>query len=68
MEFTGIEIGLLQDALAYYLREVPNDGYNSRRIAMLERLDNEVELDDEVHQILIKLGTIPPDPEEYIDD
>ena len=68
MEFTGIEIGLLQDALAYYLREVPNDGYNIRRIAMLERLDNEVELDDEVHQILIKLGTIPPDPEVYIDD
>lgn len=68
MEFTGIEIGLLQDALAYYLREVSNDGYNSRRIAMLERLDNEVELDDEVHQILIKLGTIPSDPEEYIDD
>lgn len=26
---------------------------------MLERLDNEVELDGEVHQILIKLGTIP---------
>ena len=35
---------------------------------MLERLDNEVELDDEVHQILIKLGTIPTDPEVYIDD
>ena len=35
---------------------------------MLERLDNEVELDDEVHQILIKLGTIPLDPEVYIDD
>ena len=35
---------------------------------MLDRLDNEVELDDEVHQILIKLGTIPPDPEVYIDD
>ena len=29
---------------------------------MLERLDNEVELDGEVHQSLIKLGTIPPDP------
>lgn len=35
---------------------------------MLERLDNEVELDGEVHQILIKLGTIPQDPEVYIDD
>ena len=27
---------------------------------MRERLDNEVELDGEVHQSLIKLGTIPP--------
>ena len=35
---------------------------------MLERLDNEVELDGEVQQSLIKLGTIPPDPEVYIDD
>ena len=35
---------------------------------MLARLDNEVELDGEVHQSLIKLGTIPPDPEVYIDD
>lgn len=35
---------------------------------MLERLDNDVKPDDEVHQILIKLGTISPDPEVYIDD
>ena len=66
--FTGIEIGLLQDALEYYYRHMPDDGYDSRRRSMLARLDASVALPDEVHQILIKLGTIPPDPEEYIDD
>jgi len=68
MEFTGIEIGLLQDALAYYLREVPNDGYNRTRVDMLARLDNAVALKDEVHEILIKLGTVQPTQKEEIDD
>lgn len=68
MEFTGIEIGLLQDALAYYLREVADDGYNRKRVEMLARLDKAVALDEEVHQILIKLGTVQPTPQEEIDD
>ena len=67
MEFTGIELELLQDALAYYLREVANDGYNRKRIDMLARLDKAVSLKDEVHQILIKLGTVQPTQQE-IDD
>lgn len=67
MEFTGIELELLQDALAYYLREMPNDGYNRKRIDMLARLDKAVSLKDEVHQILIKLGTVQPTQQE-IDD
>lgn len=67
MEFTGIEIGLLQDALRFYFREMPDDGYDSTRLAMLKRLDAAVALDEEVHQILIKLGTIQPTQEE-IDD
>ena len=67
MEFTGIELELLQDALAYYLREVANDGHNRKRIDMLARLDKAVSLKDEVHQILIKLGTVQPSQVE-IDD
>lgn len=35
---------------------------------MLERLDNDVKPDELRHQVLIKLGTISPDPEVYIDD
>lgn len=68
MEFSGIEIGLLQDALSFYYREMRDDGYDSRRREMLARLDKAVSLKDDVHQILIKLGTIPPDEEEFIDD
>ena len=68
MEFSGIEIGLLQDALRFYYREMRDDGYDSRRREMLARLDKAVSLKADVHQILIKLGTIPPDQEEYIDD
>lgn len=68
MEFTGIEIGLLQDALRFYYREMRDDGYDSRRREMLARLDKAVSLDDEVHQILIKLGTVQPTPQEEIDD
>jgi hypothetical protein len=45
-----------------------DDGYDSRRREMLARLDKAVSLKQDVHQILIKLGTIPPDPEVYIDD
>lgn len=67
MEFTGIELELLQDALAYYLREVADDGYNRRRVQMLARLDKAVALKDEVQQILIKLGTVQPTQQE-IDD
>lgn len=67
MEFTGIELELLQDALAYYLREVANDGYNRKRVDILARLDKAVALKDEVHQILIKLGTVQPTQQE-IDD
>lgn len=67
MEFTGIELELLQDALAYYLREVANDGYNRKRVDLLARLDKAVTLKDEVHQILIKLGTVQPTQQE-IDD
>ena len=67
MEFTGIELELLQDALAYYLREVANDGYNRKRVDMLARLDKAVSLKDEVHQILTKLGTVQPSKVE-IDD
>jgi hypothetical protein len=68
MEFSGIEIGLLQDALRFYYREMRDDGYDGTRRRMLARLDKAVSLKDDVHQILIKLGTIPPDQEEYIDD
>lgn len=68
MEFSGIEIGLLQDALRFYYREMRDDGYDSTRRRMLARLDKAVSLKQDVHQILIKLGTIPPDEEEYIDD
>ena len=68
MEFSGIEIGLLQDALLFYYREMRDDGYDSRRREMLARLDKAVSLKDDVHKILIKLGTIPPDEEEFIDD
>lgn len=68
MEFTGIEIGLLQDALRFYYREMRDDGYDSTRREMLARLDKAVSLDDEVHQILIKLGTVQPTPQEEIDD
>lgn len=67
MEFTGIELELLQDALSHYLLAFPNDGYNRRRVDMLARLDNAVALKDEVHQILIKLGTVQPTQQE-IDD
>lgn len=68
MEFSGIEIELLRDALAFYLREMPNDGYDSRRVALLARLDKAEALDDEVHQILVKLGTVQPKPQVEIDD
>jgi hypothetical protein len=68
IEFTGIEIGLLQDALRYYYREMRDDGYDSVRRRMLARLDKAVSLDEDVHNILIKLGTIPPDPPVEIDD
>ena len=62
-----IELELLQDALSHYLLAFPNDGYNRRRVDMLARLDNAVALKDEVHQILIKLGTVQPTQQE-IDD
>lgn len=68
IEFTGIEIGLLQDALRFYYREMRDDGYDSVRRRMLARLDKAVSLDEDVHNILIKLGTIPPDPPVEIDD
>ena len=74
MEFTELERDLLHEALKAFLNfGGSTDGYNGERVALLEKLNAPETLENDVHEILVKLGTVEPrkpedNPDYWIDD